>query len=62
VDKERYELCAVFETSSAEQESQRGVPKAFSEQVWDHEIGRTCFPLEVRKPVDGEPIPVPALR
>jgi hypothetical protein len=60
IDAERYELCAVFETTATEQEKQRGVPKAFSEQIWDHDIGRGCFNLEVRKPVQGEPILIPA--
>jgi uncharacterized membrane protein YidH (DUF202 family) len=53
-----YELCAVFETDSSQLIQE--FPKAFSEQSWDHGAGRTCFELEVRQPLKGEPIPVPA--
>lgn len=55
-----YELCAVFETESSAQQDSRSIPKPFSEQIWDHGIGRTCFALEVREPIKEGPIPVPA--
>ncbi len=44
-----YELCAVFETDSTELEHRERFPKPFSEKAWDHEIGRTCFEIEVQK-------------
>ena len=59
VSNTAYELCAVFETDSEMQQDSRAMPKPFSEQIWDHGIGRACFPLEVHKPID-EPIPFPA--
>ena len=54
-----YELCAVFERDSTEQQEQYRKP--FSEQIWDHGVGRTCFNLEVRKPIAPlrEQIPIP---
>ncbi len=67
ISENAYELCAVFETESSAKEDLRAIPKPFSEQIWNHGIGRTCFTLEVRAltTVD-EPIPirapVPALR
>lgn len=45
-----YELCATFENDSTK--LRREFEKPFSEQVWEHGIGRTCFELEVRKSVD----------
>src|SRR3989344_5706682 len=57
-----YELCAVFETDSKMRQDPRAVPKPFSEQIWEHGIGRACFTLEVRASVTPleEKIPVPA--
>ncbi|MEK7542301.1 MAG: DUF5671 domain-containing protein, partial [Patescibacteria group bacterium] len=59
-----YELCAVFETDSAMQQSKVPTPEPFTRQIWqwNHGIGRTCFTLEVRKPATESPpkIPVPA--
>lgn len=57
LNEDRYELCAAFETDSSQYEGE--FPKPFSEQTWNHGAGRTCFTLEVRKPV-FEPTPVPA--
>ena len=54
-----YELCAIFETDSTMRQDPRTMPKPFSEQIWDHGIGRTCFSLQVQKLVPGEAIPVP---
>ena len=48
VSENAYELCALFETESSAQENSRAIPKPFSEQIWDHGIGRACFTLEVR--------------
>jgi hypothetical protein len=42
-----YELCAVFETDSSEYRQRAKVPTPFSEEVWNHGIGRTCFEREV---------------
>lgn len=44
----KYELCAVFETDSGEYRQRAKVPTPFSEEVWNHGIGRTCFEKEVR--------------
>lgn len=41
-----YELCAVFETDSSKYQQRSRVKVSFSEQVWEHEIGRTCFKRE----------------
>ena len=38
-----YELCAVFSTDRSER--RRGERQRFSERVWDHGIGLTCFQL-----------------
>jgi len=53
-----YELCAAFEVDSSQ--IQEEFPKPFSAELWDHGVGRTCFPLEVREPIKEGPIPVPA--
>lgn len=42
-----YELCAVFENDSSETRAE--FQKPFSEQIWEHGPGRTCFELEARK-------------
>lgn len=45
-----YELCAVFDAASEEQEPQPdpfGPPQRES-KFWQHGSGRTCFPIEVR--------------
>ena len=42
-----YELCAVFEKDSFEQRKEFGKP--FSEQVWEHGVGKTCFGREIRE-------------
>ena len=47
-----YELCAVFATDTAER---RERSPRFSGDPWGHGIGRTCFPLEVRR---ERPMPV----
>ena len=54
-----YQLCALFETDTASSAYQEK-PRIFSEQIWDHGIGRACFTLEVRAltTADG-PIPFP---
>ena len=40
-----YELCAAFEAVSFD--TMRPMPKPFSEQKWDHGMGRECFQMEV---------------
>ena len=68
VSENVYELCAIFETESNASQDLRAVPKPFSEQIWDHGIGRACFTLEVRalttadEPIPFPRIPAPALR
>lgn len=57
VSEKSYELCAVFEKDSAEQQEQ--YPKPFSEQLWEHGIGHTCFSIEAHK-LQTEPMPLPA--
>ena len=53
--EDTYQLCAIFETDTASSQYQEK-PRAFSEELWNHGIGRACFTLEVRKP-QAEPIP-----
>jgi len=54
-----YELCAVFVV-----ESSPSSKPSFSDQPWEHDIGRTCFKREVKNPVNFlepqliRPIPV----
>lgn len=43
IDENSYELCAVFKTASDS--------KIFSQQQWDHGIGRTCFDREAQDSV-----------
>lgn len=48
-----YELCAIFETNSSQSAERIKVPAPFSEQSWNHGIGRTCFQREemaIKKP------------
>jgi len=52
-----YELCAVFETDSAERQEE--FRKPFSAQTWNHGIGRTCFEREVQKVINSFPRPIP---
>ena len=40
-----YELCAVFVTESPERQAER---RPFSESIWDHGPGRTCFGLTAK--------------
>ena len=40
-----YELCAIFSTDNSEGRDER---RSFSETVWEHGIGLTCFQLEAR--------------
>ena len=42
----QYELCAVFTTDSTE--GRRSESRSFSETVWDHGAGLTCFQLTAR--------------
>ncbi len=44
IEDNRYELCAVFSRPTPEQDE----PRRFSERVWEHGAGRTCFPLEAQ--------------
>ncbi len=43
-----YELCAVFQTDSSQYATRLKTPVPFSEQVWNHGTGRTCFKKEVQ--------------
>ena len=49
IEGNAYELCAVFATDSSERDAGR---RSFSESVWDHGVGRTCFPLEAKSKAD----------
>ena len=53
-----YELCAVFATGTAER---RERSPRFSDDPWSHGMGKTCFPLEVRRerPMPVEVVPEP---
>ena len=42
IDETDYELCAVFNAASPERQADR---RPFSETIWDHGPGRTCFAL-----------------
>ena len=44
IDGTDYELCAVFATASPERQAER---RPFSESIWDHGPGRTCFALTI---------------
>ena len=44
IDGTDYELCAVFATDSPERQADR---RPFSESIWDHGRGRTCFALTI---------------
>jgi len=47
LSEKEYELCAVFQSRSEEQQSE--YPRAFSERIWDHQEGRQCFQIEAQK-------------
>lgn len=51
-----YELCAVFETDSPD--PRPGSSRSFSDSVWEHGKGRTCFEHEA-KPTVLSPTPSP---
>lgn len=44
-----YELCAVFETDSSQTAARFKTLIPFSEQPWEHAIGRTCFAREAQE-------------
>ena len=46
IEDNRYELCAVFSRPTSDPDDSR----RFSERVWEHGAGRTCFPLEAQAP------------
>ena len=52
IEGANYELCAVFSTDDSERSSRpRGsgpTARYYSDRVWDHGIGRSCFPLTAR--------------
>jgi Bacterial type II secretion system protein G. len=48
---ESYELCAVFETETGV--SSASLARPIDPSLWQHGVGRTCFPLQVRG--DGRP-------
>ena len=57
----RYELCANFQTDSAERQDNPRQP--FSEQFWNHGVGRQCYLLEAKVADPGRipvvPMPTP---
>ena len=54
LEGKKYELCAVFETDSSEYQQRAKVPTPFSEEIWNHGIGRTCFEKEAQSRNDKE--------
>ena len=44
-----YELCAAFETDSSQTMIRFKTEIPYSEQSWDHAIGRACFEREVQE-------------
>ena len=58
--EDSYELCAVFERSSKEQDVRIAVP--FSEEQWEHEAGRVCFEKKAQAAsfprADRVPLPI----
>jgi hypothetical protein len=57
-----YQVCAVFETDSKNQQDPRIAvkPVPFSESIWNHGVGRACFEREAQQVIKEEPFPVPA--
>ena len=49
VAKDRFEICAVFETDTLKQ-PQRGYYGDWSEEVYHHSKGRVCFTLPAKGP------------
>lgn len=47
ISEKKYELCATFQSRSKEQLPE--YPRPFSQQIWDHEEGRSCFQLEAQE-------------
>ena len=47
IEDNRYELCAVFSSDTADQPER---DRPFSERAWAHGAGRTCFQLEAQAP------------
>lgn len=45
VENTDYELCAVFATDGSERQEER---RLFSESIWVHGVGRTCFELTAK--------------
>ena len=52
-----YELCATFETDSTLTAARFKAHVPFSEQSWDHAIGRTCFERDVQE-IRKDAVPV----
>lgn len=50
--EKQYELCATFDLASGDD---RTSPR-FPSKVWEHEEGRTCFPLEIQPRIAPERI------
>lgn len=47
---EKYTLCATFATDTKVQDTRTGyIPEGT--KFWQHGIGQTCFPIEIRKPL-----------
>ena len=64
---DQYELCASFDTDSANSAlGRRQLEGSFAEQFWNHGAGRQCFNLEPegKAPghLPGEPLPTPPVR
>lgn len=57
VDTDSYELCAVFTTDTRTQENRTPYGPEGS-KFWLHAAGRTCFPIDVRKPASINEAPL----
>ena len=51
LEEKQYELCAVFDLASTEKSTRLH----FSLKAWEHEVGETCFELEIQ-PRQAPPI------
>ena len=57
IDGANYELCAVFNAASAQEE--KGFPRLYSARMAEHAAGRVCFQLEAEAHGDGKPREAP---
>ncbi len=53
-DTDSYELCATFTMPTSPESNEAYAPTGT--EFWQHGEGRTCFPVDVRKPTDAQTI------